>query len=75
MSRHECTSIDALEELSFDYVISMGCGDACLRVSAGQREEWNMPDPNEPPEEALYKVRDRIEQKVRQLITRIRKNN
>jgi len=51
--------------------VTMGCGDACPNVRAKQREEWNTPDPKALPPEEFRKVRDQIEQKVRELLARL----
>ncbi|MDX1579445.1 MAG: arsenate reductase ArsC [Gemmatimonadota bacterium] len=63
-----------LEEVGepFDYVITMGCGEACPYVAAERREDWALPDPKELPAEEFNRVRDEIERRVKRLIEEIR---
>lgn len=49
---------------NFDYVVSMGCGDACPYVPAVRRIEWKIPDPKGKEAEYFRKIRDEIERKV-----------
>jgi arsenate reductase len=57
---------------AFDVVIVVGCGDeGCGRVPARRRETWNIPDPKDLSREDYRKVRDLIERKVRELLTRL----
>ncbi|AMV30203.1 hypothetical protein VT84_37775 [Gemmata sp. SH-PL17] len=51
-----------------DVAVTMGCGDSCPLVRAKVREEWNIPDPKELPDDDFRKVRDLIEQKVTSLL-------
>ena len=68
MSGHRSTSIDALPDIEFDLVVTMGCGDACPSVRARRRESWEIPDPRSLPEEEFRSLRDLIETKVRELL-------
>ena len=54
----------------YDYVITMGCGDACPFVPAVRREDWDLPDPKDLAPDAFALVRDEIERKVLALIQR-----
>jgi arsenate reductase len=65
---HESKSLDRFNGTEIDVAVTMGCGDACPLVRAGRREEWNIPDPKELPDEAFRQVRDLIEQKVKELL-------
>ena len=51
-----------------DVAVTMGCGDACPLVRARRREEWNIPDPKELPDDEFREVRDLIERKVKELL-------
>ena len=53
----------------WDYVVTMGCGDACPHVRARHRLDWDLPDPVGRPAEELRAVRDRIVGLVRDLVT------
>jgi arsenate reductase (thioredoxin) len=52
----------------WDAVVTMGCGDACPRVPARLRLDWDLPDPREMDDEGFRAVRDRIEALVHDLI-------
>lgn len=59
-----------LSEREFDYVVEMGCKDACPYVPARKRFEWNIPDPKGKPLEIFRGVRDEIEKRVKDLLER-----
>src|SRR5207249_11242287 len=71
LSRHVSKSLSDIPAVEYDVAVTMGCGDACPNVRAKQREEWNTPDPKALPPEEFRKVRDQIEQKVRELLARL----
>ena len=50
----------------------MGCGDYCPLVTADRREDWNIPDPKELPDDEFRETRDLIETKVKELIAGLR---
>jgi arsenate reductase len=64
----ESKSLDRFNGTEIDVAVTMGCGDACPLVRAERREEWNIPDPKELPDEEFRKVRDLIERKVQELL-------
>jgi arsenate reductase len=68
LSAHASKSLDDLPQGEYDAVVTMGCGDACPHVRAGRREECAIPDPKELPDEEFRKVRDLIEEKVKELL-------
>jgi len=51
-----------------DMIISMGCGDGCPFLPGVLNEEWGMEDPAGKPVEFVRRIRDEIEQRVRELI-------
>src|SRR5258707_3331628 len=65
LSRHKSKSLSEIPDIEFDFVATMGCGDACPFVRAKQREDWNIPDPKALPPEDFRAVRDLIETKVK----------
>ena len=71
LGTHESKSIDQVPEGSFDYVITMGCGDDCPWIPAVHREDWPLPDPKEMPPGEFNVVRDEVERRVKELIQRI----
>jgi len=72
LSLHASKSLDQIPNHRFDFVITMGCGDACPHVPAVQREDWEIPDPRGMNLEEFRKVRDSIESKVLDLLDRVR---
>jgi len=51
--------------------VTMGCGDECPLVLADRRVDWQIPDPKELPDEEFRRIRDLIEQKVRELLAEL----
>jgi hypothetical protein len=49
ISRQRSKSIVDLPDIEFDFVATMGCGDACPFVRAKHREDWDIPDPKPLP--------------------------
>jgi protein-tyrosine-phosphatase len=68
LSQHESKSLSDIPDIEFDFVVTMGCGDACPFVRARQREDWNIPDPKDMSPEEFRAVRDLIETKVQATI-------
>jgi protein-tyrosine-phosphatase len=65
LSRHQSKSLSEIPDIEFDFVATMGCGDACPFVRSKQREDWNIPDPKAMRPEDFRAVRDLIETKVK----------
>jgi len=68
LTAQESKSLDAFNGTEMDVAVTMGCGDACPLVRAGRREEWNIPDPKELPDDEFREVRNLIERKVQELL-------
>ena len=54
-----------------DYVITMGCGDACSIYPGKKYLDWNLADPAGKSIEEVRRIRDEIELKVRELLKEI----
>lgn len=54
-----------------DVVITMGCGDACPFYPGKRYEDWKLDDPAGQEIEAVRRIRDEIEGRVRQLLSEI----
>ena len=65
LSVHGSMSLDELPVVAFDFVATMGCGDACPMVRARQRADWSIPDPKHLPPDEFRAVQDLIRDKVR----------
>jgi arsenate reductase len=64
----ESKSLDRFNGTEIDVAVTMGCGDACPLVRAGRREEWNIPDPKELPDDEFRAIRELIECKIKELL-------
>ncbi len=71
LTQHTSKGLDAVAG-PFDYVITMGCGEACPFVAARRREDWALPDPKSLPPDAFNEVRDEIERRVQTLLREVR---
>lgn len=68
LSERRSKGLDELPAGQWDYVVTMGCGDACPHLPARQRRDWDLPDPKHLDDDGFRAVRDRIESLVRDLI-------
>jgi arsenate reductase len=59
--------LDELPAVRWDYVVTMGCGDACAHLPARNRLDWDLPDPKHMDDDGFRAVRERIETLVREL--------
>lgn len=73
LSVHTSKGLGDLPKMKWDYVITMGCGDACPFVPSQRTEDWGIPDPKHLPLDEFRKVRDQIGKKVQDLIHEIQK--
>lgn len=71
LSAHGSKSLDDLPDVPFDFVATMGCGDACPLVRARHRADWAIPDPKHLPPEEFRAVRDLIRDKVRAALVEV----
>jgi protein-tyrosine-phosphatase len=60
--------LDDLPKVRWDYIVTMGCGDACPALPAAHRVDWELPDPRHLPDDEFRAVRDRVEQLVAALL-------
>ena len=54
-----------------DYVITMGCGDACPIYPGRKYLDWDLPDPATMTMDGVRGVRDEIDRRVRELLTEV----
>jgi protein-tyrosine-phosphatase len=54
-----------------DYVITMGCGDACPFYPGKKYLDWKLDDPAGKGVEAVRPIRDQIKKLVEQLVAEI----
>lgn len=53
-------------------LVTMGCGDECPFVRAKRREDWQIPDPKDLPLDEFRETRNLIEQKVKDLLSKLK---
>jgi arsenate reductase (thioredoxin) len=51
-----------------DVVVTMGCGDTCPYVPGKRYEDWKVDDPAGQAIEAVSRIRDEIERRIRRLL-------
>lgn len=68
ISQNASKSLDDLPRVEWDWIVTMGCGDACPHLPAKNRLDWELPDPRDMEPEEFNKVRDEIESRVRSLL-------
>jgi arsenate reductase len=68
LTTHTSKSLTEIPDVEYDFVATMGCGDACPTIKAKRREDWTIPDPRNLAPKEFRAVRDLIEQKVKQAL-------
>lgn len=72
MAFRKTQSLDkAISELQPNIIITMGCEEECPVIPGAQRQDWDLPDPAGKPIEFMRDVRDQIEKRVKELVTKI----
>lgn len=71
LSRHASKSLAEIPAVEYDFVVTMGCGDECPYVRAKQREDWKIEDPKNLPPDQFRIIRDEIEKKVNEVLSRM----
>lgn len=71
LGAHSSKSLDYIPQVEYDFVATMGCGDACPFVRAKQRADWQIPDPKNLASAEFNEVRDMIERNVTQALAAI----
>jgi protein-tyrosine-phosphatase len=61
--------LDAVPARTWDYVVTMGCGDSCPAVPARRRLDWDLPDPAALALEEARRLRDDLQARVRELLS------
>jgi arsenate reductase len=72
LTPHHSKSLSTIPVGRFAYVVTMGCGDECPFIPADHHEDWAIPDPRGKPLETFREVRRMIEDRVRDLVERVR---
>ena len=61
--------LDDLPDVKWDYIVTMGCGEACPTLPAVHRLDWELQDPKELPDDGFRAIRDKIEELVNGLLS------
>lgn len=72
LTKHDSKSLNDIPDVTYDIVITMGCGETCPFVAAKQREDWGIPDPKNYSFEQFREIRNLIENKVKNLLSQIK---
>ena len=72
LSTHDSKSLDEIPAIQFDYVVTMGCGDACPIYPGKRYEDWDLADPAELDAAGVVSVRNDIEARIRTLLTELK---
>ena len=70
LSDHRSKGLVDVPQDGYDFVVTMGCGDACPWIPARRHIDWDIPDPKDLPDDEFRKVRDEIAARVQELITK-----
>lgn len=68
LAAHWSKGLGEVPRHEWDYVVTMGCGDACPTVRARRRIDWRIPDPAAGTLDEARRVRDSIAGLVRELL-------
>lgn len=72
LTQHSSKSLEEIPQVEYDFVATMGCGDACPWVLAKQRADWAIPDPKNLPPEEFRQVRELIREQVAAMLSELR---
>ena len=68
LSGKQPKGLNDLPNVEMDFLVTMGCEEACPAVLSKRIIEWAIPDPKGKPMDFYRKVRDLIEEKVKALL-------
>ena len=74
MSLHKPKSINNLEQVEVEILVSMGCGEACPNLYSKRKIDWEIPDPKKMSLDEFREIRDSIKGKVESLFEELLKN-
>lgn len=60
LASHRSKGLDDLPAEPWDYIVTMGCGEACPSLPARHRLDWALTDPKHLPDDGFREVRDHI---------------
>jgi|SRR6185436_7438734 len=64
LSGQRSKGLSEISSISWDAVVTLGCGDACPHVAARRRLDWDLPDPKNLSDSEFRAIRDEIRRRV-----------
>ena len=68
ISKHHSKGVTQVPQEKYDYIVTMGCGDACPQLPAYHRLDWQIPDPVGGDRETFIRVRELVRKKISELL-------
>mgnify|MGYP001557746851 CR=1 FL=1 len=68
LSAHGSKSLDEIPDVEYDFVATMGCGDACPIYPGKKYLDWELEDPANKPIDQVRPIREEIDRRVRALL-------
>ena len=68
LSARRPKSLNELPPIEMDYLVTMGCEEACPAIPAKKVIDWEIPDPKGKSLDTFRNIRDIIEEKVRAVL-------
>ena len=62
--------LEDLPLVKWDFIVTMGCGDACPTLPAVHRLDWELQDPKHLPDDGFREIRDKIEGLIAGLLSK-----
>ncbi len=75
LANKKTTSFDSLPVGNFDFILTMGCRDACPITPKEKTIKWDFEDPKGHPIQKYRDVRDLIETKIKRLVEQLEMND
>lgn len=71
LSSRRPKGLNDLPPIEMDYLVTMGCEEACPAVPTRKIIEWDIPDPKGKPIDEIRRIRDVLEVKVKMLLKEV----
>lgn len=68
LSEHYSKGVNEVPQRTWDYVVTMGCGDSCPPVPTSRRLDWDIPDPVSMTTKKARELRDHLRSLIGELL-------
>lgn len=68
ISKQYSKGLSQIPQEKYDYIVTMGCGDACPHLPARYRIDWKIPDPIGQSHEFFQQTRNLVRELVTDLL-------